>query len=81
MMDCLPQIQRHRAGFGLVRQRRIFGLASKLVGWDIEIMTHDEYNDGIERAGIEERVEADPTPAPFGCRPSPCGALRRRDKP
>src|SRR5215467_4256585 len=25
-------------------------LASKLVGWDIEIMTHDELNDGIERA-------------------------------
>jgi N utilization substance protein A len=25
-------------------------LASKLVGWDIEIMTHDEYNEGIERA-------------------------------
>src|SRR5213596_3551524 len=25
-------------------------LASKLVGWDIEIMTHDEYNDGIDRA-------------------------------
>src|SRR5689334_4778108 len=25
-------------------------LASKLVGWDIEIMTHDELNEGIERA-------------------------------
>src|SRR5438067_2792463 len=25
-------------------------LASKLVGWDIEIMTHDEYNDSIDRA-------------------------------
>jgi N utilization substance protein A len=25
-------------------------LASKLVGWDIEIMTHDELNTGIERA-------------------------------
>jgi N utilization substance protein A len=25
-------------------------LASKLVGWDIEIMTHDELNDGIEKA-------------------------------
>src|SRR3954470_21506742 len=25
-------------------------LASKLVGWDIEIMTHDELNDGIVRA-------------------------------
>src|SRR5205823_5678552 len=24
--------------------------ASKLVGWDIEIMTHDELNEGIERA-------------------------------
>ncbi len=42
-------------------------LASKLVGWDIEIMTHDELTDGIERAtgwflGIpgvsEEMVEA-----------------------
>ena len=25
-------------------------LATKLVGWDIEIMTHDELNEGIERA-------------------------------
>jgi N utilization substance protein A len=25
-------------------------LASKLVGWDIEIMTHEELNDGIEKA-------------------------------
>jgi N utilization substance protein A len=25
-------------------------LGSKLVGWDIEIMTHDELNDGIEKA-------------------------------
>jgi N utilization substance protein A len=25
-------------------------LASKLVGWDIEIMTYDELNDGVERA-------------------------------
>jgi N utilization substance protein A len=25
-------------------------LGSKLVGWDIEIMTHDELNEGIERA-------------------------------
>src|SRR5438132_3244649 len=25
-------------------------LAAKLVGWDIEIMTHDELNEGIERA-------------------------------
>src|SRR5213075_1245784 len=25
-------------------------LASKLVGWDIEIMTHDEYNEEIEKA-------------------------------
>src|SRR5438034_1058772 len=25
-------------------------LASKLAGWDIEIMTHDELNEGIERA-------------------------------
>jgi N utilization substance protein A len=25
-------------------------LASKLIGWDIEIMTHDELNEGIERA-------------------------------
>jgi N utilization substance protein A len=25
-------------------------LASKLVGWDIEIMTHEELNEGIERA-------------------------------
>jgi N utilization substance protein A len=42
-------------------------LASKLVGWDIEIMTHDELNEGIEKAvnwfgqlpGItEELVEA-----------------------
>ena len=33
-------------------------LASKLVGWDIEIMTHDELNEGIERA--EQLVPADP---------------------
>jgi N utilization substance protein A len=42
-------------------------LASKLVGWDIEIMTHDELNEGIERAenwfrqipGVEDaQVEA-----------------------
>ncbi len=42
-------------------------LASKLVGWDIEIMTHDELNEGIERAegwflqipGVQpEQVEA-----------------------
>jgi len=42
-------------------------LASKLVGWDIEIMTHDELNEGIDRAvtwfselpGVgEENVEA-----------------------
>src|SRR2546423_6295803 len=25
-------------------------LASKLIGWDIEIMTHDELNEGIEKA-------------------------------
>ncbi|GIW83044.1 MAG: transcription termination/antitermination protein NusA [Gemmatales bacterium] len=42
-------------------------LASKLVGWDIEIMTHDELNEGIEKAeawfrnipGIsDEQIEA-----------------------
>jgi N utilization substance protein A len=42
-------------------------LASKLVGWDIEIMTHDELNEGIEKAEnwfrqipnvTEEMVEA-----------------------
>jgi N utilization substance protein A len=42
-------------------------LASKLVGWDIEIMTHDELNEGIDRAvgwfgaipgASEELVEA-----------------------
>jgi N utilization substance protein A len=42
-------------------------LASKLVGWDIEIMTHDELNEGIERAEgwfrqlpniVDEQVEA-----------------------
>jgi N utilization substance protein A len=42
-------------------------LASKLVGWDIEIMTHEELNEGIERAvtwftrlpGVaDEQVEA-----------------------
>ncbi len=42
-------------------------LASKLVGWDIEIMTHDELNESIERAEgwfrqipdiAEEQVEA-----------------------
>jgi N utilization substance protein A len=42
-------------------------LASKLVGWDIEIMTHDELNEGIEKAenwflqipgATEELVEA-----------------------
>jgi transcription termination/antitermination protein NusA len=42
-------------------------LASKLVGWDIEIMTHDELNEGVERAVIwfsqipgiaDEQVEA-----------------------
>jgi N utilization substance protein A len=42
-------------------------LASKLVGWDIEIMTHDELNEGIDRAinwfleipGVdEEKAEA-----------------------
>lgn len=42
-------------------------LGSKLVGWDIEIMTHDELNEGIERAEnwfrqipgvIDEQVEA-----------------------
>jgi N utilization substance protein A len=42
-------------------------LASKLVGWDIEIMTHEELNEGIERAEnwfrqipgvIDEQVEA-----------------------
>jgi len=42
-------------------------LASKLVGWDIEIMTHEELNEGIERAVVwfgripgvaDEHVEA-----------------------
>src|SRR5690606_37852902 len=31
-------------------------LASKLVGWDIEIMTHDELNESIEKAEAWFRV-------------------------
>ena len=45
-------------------------LASKLVGWDIEIMTHDELNEGIERAEGWFRQIPDVTPTRWSRRSS-----------
>ena len=43
-------VQEDQLSLAIGRRGQNVRLASKLVGWDIEIMTHDEYNDGIDRA-------------------------------
>ncbi len=60
-------VQEDQLSLAIGRRGQNVRLASKLVGWDIEIMTHEELNDSIEKAetwfssipGIaEEAVEA-----------------------
>lgn len=43
-------VQEDQLSLAIGRRGQNVRLASKLVGWDIEIMTHDEYNEGIDRA-------------------------------
>src|SRR5437867_7143668 len=43
-------VQEDQLSLAIGRRGQNVRLASKLVGWDIEIMTHDELNEGIERA-------------------------------
>ncbi len=43
-------VQEDQLSLAIGRRGQNVRLASKLVGWDIEIMTHDELNQGIERA-------------------------------
>jgi N utilization substance protein A len=43
-------VQEDQLSLAIGRRGQNVRLASKLVGWDIEIMTHDELNTGIERA-------------------------------
>ena len=43
-------VQEDQLSLAIGRRGQNVRLASKLVGWDIEIMAHDEYNDGIDRA-------------------------------
>lgn len=43
-------VQDDQLSLAIGRRGQNVRLASKLVGWDIEIMTHDELNDSIERA-------------------------------
>src|SRR5437588_5453414 len=43
-------VQEDQLSLAIGRRGQNVRLASKLVGWDIEIMTHDEYNDSIDRA-------------------------------
>src|SRR5204862_5566129 len=43
-------VQEDQLSLAIGRRGQNVRVASKLVGWDIEIMTHDEYNDGIDRA-------------------------------
>src|SRR4029077_15528131 len=43
-------VQEDQLSLAIGRRGQNVRLGSKLVGWDIEIMTHDEYNDGIDRA-------------------------------
>jgi N utilization substance protein A len=43
-------VQEDQLSLAIGRRGQNVRLASKLVGWDIEIMTHDELSDGIERA-------------------------------
>jgi transcription termination/antitermination protein NusA len=43
-------VQEDQLSLAIGKRGQNVRLASKLVGWDIEIMTHDEYASGIERA-------------------------------
>ncbi|MFN4260123.1 MAG: transcription termination factor NusA [Gemmataceae bacterium] len=43
-------VQEDQLSLAIGRRGQNVRLASKLVGWDIEIMTHDELSEGIERA-------------------------------
>src|SRR5437016_7699850 len=43
-------VQEDQLSLAIGRRGQNVRLASKLVGWDIEIMTHDELGNGIERA-------------------------------
>jgi transcription termination/antitermination protein NusA len=43
-------VQEDQLSLAIGKRGQNVRLASKLVGWDIEIMTHDEYGSGIERA-------------------------------
>lgn len=43
-------VQEDQLSLAIGKRGQNVRLASKLVGWDIEIMTHDEYNDSIGKA-------------------------------
>src|SRR5215468_2755271 len=43
-------VQEDQLSLAIGRRGQNVRLASKLTGWDIEIMTHDELNEGIEKA-------------------------------
>src|ERR671936_17007 len=43
-------VKEDQLSLAIGRRGKNVRLASKLVGWDIEIMTHDELNEGIEKA-------------------------------
>src|SRR5882724_6633475 len=43
-------VQEDQLSLAIGRRGQNVRLASKLVGWDIEIMTHDEYNEAIAKA-------------------------------
>jgi N utilization substance protein A len=43
-------VQEDQLSLAIGRRGQNVRLASKLVGWDIEIMTHDELNEGLEKA-------------------------------
>ena len=43
-------VQEDQLSLAIGRRGQNVRLGSKLVGWDIEIMTHEELNDSIEKA-------------------------------
>src|SRR5204863_8795671 len=43
-------VKKDQLSLAIGRRCQHVRLASKLVGWDIEIMTHDELNEALERA-------------------------------
>src|SRR5437867_2658347 len=46
----IVMVKEDQLSLAIGRRGQNVRLASKLVGWDIEIMTHDELNEGIEKA-------------------------------